>query len=126
MKKHPVLLLHSITNGKQINNSSGARATGWELLCLLQPPFKCNNVALQSHLSALPHSSKPDQGTEQHGWMCDTHHSWGLVNPGNMEMLKTAGCGTGCAPAVPVDGPSFQKGDKDYTGVEKRHGENLY
>lgn len=68
MKKHPVPLLHSITTGKPINNSSGARATGWELLCLLQPPFKCNNVALQSLISALPRSSRAGPG-DKTAWM---------------------------------------------------------
>lgn len=87
MKKHPVLLLHSITNGKRINNPSGARATGWEWLCLLQPPFQCNNVALQSLSSALPRSSKADPGTEQRRWMCDSHHPgvWLILGAGDAE-----------------------------------------
>lgn len=71
-KKHPVLLLHNIINGKPINNSPGARATGLELLCLLEPPFKCKE-ALQSHIQ-LCHAGPRDKtvAVKCEGDKCET------------------------------------------------------
>lgn len=89
MKNHPALLLHSITNGTPINNSLGGRATGSEWLCLLEPAFKCNK-ALQSHISALPRSSRAGPGDKAVAVKskdeCVTPHSWGLANPGSTEI----------------------------------------
>lgn len=127
MEKHPVLLLHGITDRNPINNSLGARATGSGWLCLLESAFKCNK-ALQSHTSALPRSSRAGPGDKpgpvKCGDECVTPHSWDPLILAAQRLLETLRHGNEAVllwclwMALPFR--------KDYTGVEKRGRENIH